>query len=183
MNASVRMNAAVIAIVLTMKFALTIQTVRLDVASIAIATKTVPMAKSATAAQANAFLWTRHANAIVLRHTRATRTTIVNASVFMTAVATMIVTVRIKCVRVTIPACLCKRILLRGLLVMTVFRHTLAMIIVNVSVSMNAAKMTIVLVRIKRARATISASLYLRILLPVNTNAAAIVIAQMKRNA
>jgi hypothetical protein len=78
----------------------------------------------------------------------------------------MIVTVRIKCVRVTIPACLCKRILLRGLLVMTVFRHTLAMIIVNVSVSMNAAKMTIVLVRIKRARATISASLYLRILLP-----------------
>jgi hypothetical protein len=108
-NASVRMNAAVIAIVLTMKFALTIQTVRLDVASIAIATKTVPMAKSATAAQANAFLWTRHANAIVLRHTRATRTTIVNASVFMAAVATMIVTVRIKCVRVTIPACLCKR--------------------------------------------------------------------------
>jgi hypothetical protein len=43
--------------------------------------------------------------------------------------------------------------------------------------------MTIVLMRIKRARATISASLYLRILLPVNTNAAAIVIAQMKRNA
>lgn len=55
-NASVRMSAAVIATVLAMKFALTIQTVRLDVASIVIATTSVPMAKSAAAAQANAFL-------------------------------------------------------------------------------------------------------------------------------
>lgn len=107
-----------------------------------------------------------------------------SASVFMTAAATMIVMVRINVFGRLFPHAYANGSYSGGLHVMAVFRHTLAMIMANVSVSMNAAKMTTVLVRIKRARATISASLYLRILLPVNTNAAAIVvIAQMKRNA
>ena len=107
-------------------------------------------------------------SAIVPKCTLATWTQIVNASVPTNAVKMTIAPVQIKCARATIPAFLSLRI--PRPVNAIAHHHTRATrrTIVNASVHLSAAKMAIALARIKYARATIPASLYLRILLPVN---------------
>jgi hypothetical protein len=142
-------------------------------------------------------------SAVAPNHTLVTWRRIVNASTPTNAVKMAIATVQIKCAQATIPAFLSLRI---SCPVNAIAQHnTLATrrTSVNVSVHSSAAKLAIALARIKHARATIPASLYLRILLPVNvlvlrntfamltiiahvfvpTSAAATVIAAMAGNA
>lgn len=87
-----------------------------------------------------------------------------NASVPTSAAKMAIALVRIKRVRATIPACRSIRILLQGLIVMTVLHLTLAKRMMDASVPMSAAKITIALVGTKRARATIPAPAYVTVL-------------------
>jgi hypothetical protein len=107
-------------------------------------------------------------SAIVLKYTLATRTQIVNASVPTNAVKMTIVPVQIKCAQATTPAFLRLRIPRPVNAIAQYHTRATRTTIVNASVHSSAAKMAIALARIKNARATIPASLYLRILLPVN---------------
>jgi hypothetical protein len=107
-------------------------------------------------------------SAIVPKCTLATWTQIVNASVPTNAVKMTIAPVQIKCAQATTPAFLRLRIPRPVSAIAQYHTRAARTTIVNASVHSSAAKMAIALARIKNARATIPASLYLRILPPVN---------------